>query len=198
MTRHAIVLAGGSGRRLGGVDKPGLVVGGRSLLDVALAAVEHCTDVVVVGPRRAGLPPAVRQASEEPAGTGPVAALAAGLAALPGRARQVLVLAADLPFITSAATAELCTRLDDADTDAAFAVDSGGRLQYLLAAWRGPALAARLTELTPRTNRRMRDLVPAHHVRVALAGVQDCDTPEDLRAARRQLARPPGSADQAR
>ncbi|NEC15321.1 NTP transferase domain-containing protein, partial [Streptomyces sp. SID8014] len=34
----AVVLAGGGARRLGGVDKPGLRVGGRALVDRVLAA----------------------------------------------------------------------------------------------------------------------------------------------------------------
>ncbi|MGW0901366.1 NTP transferase domain-containing protein, partial [Streptomyces goshikiensis] len=38
MTYDAIVLAGGAARRLGGVDKPALPVGARTLLDRVLDA----------------------------------------------------------------------------------------------------------------------------------------------------------------
>ncbi|WP_157663013.1 molybdenum cofactor guanylyltransferase, partial [Prescottella equi] len=48
----AIVLAGGRATRMGGIDKPGLVVAGRRMLDTALDAVADCDRVVVVGPRR--------------------------------------------------------------------------------------------------------------------------------------------------
>ncbi len=54
MPDAAVILAGGGGRRLGGVDKPELLVSGVRLLDRALAAVSdvaaHC--IVVVGPHR--------------------------------------------------------------------------------------------------------------------------------------------------
>ena len=53
----AIVLAGGAGRRLGGADKAALDVGGRTLLERALAAVSG-VPTVVVGPARP-LPPGV-------------------------------------------------------------------------------------------------------------------------------------------
>ena len=70
----AVVLAGGSARRLGGVDKPALQVGGASLLERVLAAVPSAGRVVVVGPPRA-LPPEVVQVREQPPGGGPGAAL---------------------------------------------------------------------------------------------------------------------------
>ncbi len=77
-TFAAVVVAGGAGRRLGGLDKPALVIGSTTLLDRALAAVVGADPVVVVGPAR----PSVRQVRwtvERPPGGGPVAALAAGL-----------------------------------------------------------------------------------------------------------------------
>ncbi len=49
----AIVLAGGSGRRLGGVDKADIRVGEQTLLDRALDAVAEATKRVVVGRPRA-------------------------------------------------------------------------------------------------------------------------------------------------
>ena len=93
----AIVLAGGAGRRLGGVDKAALEVGGRTLLDRVLAALVDARRVVVVGPSRS-LPPGVIVTSEQPPGGGPVAGLAAGLDLV--EAPLVAVLACDLPFVT--------------------------------------------------------------------------------------------------
>ena len=46
----AIVLAGGQGSRLGGVDKAELKVGGVRLLDRALTACRGASTTVVVGP----------------------------------------------------------------------------------------------------------------------------------------------------
>lgn len=75
-----VVLAGGAGTRLGGVDKAGLRIGGRSLLDRALAACSG-RPTVVVGPPRS-LPAGVLAAREDPPGGGPAAGVAAGFAAL--------------------------------------------------------------------------------------------------------------------
>ncbi len=96
----AVVLAGGRGRRLGGVDKPALNAGGRTLLQRALDAVTG-VPVVVVGPDR-GLSDLVRTVREEPPGGGPAAALATGWLALPDLPPDAVVaaLAADLPGIT--------------------------------------------------------------------------------------------------
>ena len=48
-----IILAGGAGRRMGGVDKAALVVGGVTLLDRVLTAARPVCDwLVVVGPAR--------------------------------------------------------------------------------------------------------------------------------------------------
>ncbi|MFI8367393.1 DUF6457 domain-containing protein [Streptomyces sp. NPDC085466] len=77
----AVVLAGGAARRLGGVDKPGVRVGGRALLDRVLAACAGAGRTVVVGDPRSTVRP-VRWTREQPSGTGPVAALDAGAGAL--------------------------------------------------------------------------------------------------------------------
>ncbi|MET9294463.1 DUF6457 domain-containing protein [Streptomyces sp. NPDC003077] len=93
----ALVLAGGAAKRLGGADKPALPVGGRPLLDRVLAACPDAATTVVVGPPR----PTVREvvhAREDPPGGGPLAALGAGLRHT--SAPVVLVLSADLPFLT--------------------------------------------------------------------------------------------------
>lgn len=188
----AIVLAGGKASRMGGVDKPALVVGGQSMLDAALAAVAGCARTVVVGPHRPELPPEVLQAQEIPAGAGPVAAIAAGLGALAGcefPAGLILVLAADMPFLSAAAVNELLSHARDSGSDAVFAADASGRPQYLVGVWRRPALTAALKDLDSLVNRPMKALVPVDTVMVTLPGVEDCDTPEDVRRARAGAAR---------
>ncbi|MER0481180.1 DUF6457 domain-containing protein [Streptomyces sp. Edi2] len=94
-----IVLAGGAARRLGGADKPALSVGARPLLDRVLAACPDAAITVVVGPHRPTARAVVR-ALEDPPGGGPLAALDAGLRHT--TAPTVLVLSADLPFLTAA------------------------------------------------------------------------------------------------
>lgn len=90
----AIILAGGRASRLDGTAKPLLEVGGRTLLDRAIAAVDGCDPIVVVGPPA---PTRVRVVwtRETPEFGGPVAGIAAGLALVD--TADVLVLAADLP-----------------------------------------------------------------------------------------------------
>lgn len=76
----AIILAGGRGSRLGGVDKGALTIGGRSLLDGVLEATLAADQVVVVGD--GPVPRGVLLTREDPVFGGPAAAVVAGLRAL--------------------------------------------------------------------------------------------------------------------
>ncbi|WP_019930865.1 NTP transferase domain-containing protein [Nocardia sp. BMG111209] len=194
-TADAIVLAGGRATRMGGVDKPGIVVGGRSMLEAAVAATAGCRHTVVVGPYRPDLPAEIRQVQEVPAGAGPVAAIAAGLAA-PGDAEVVVALAADMPFLTGAAVGELIEHLDRSGADAVFAADETGRPQYLVGVWRRTVLTAAVAALPSLMNQPMKALVPPRTALLPLAGVADCDTADDVRRARARSA--PLSLDEAR
>lgn len=137
-----MLLAGGRASRLGGRYKPGVAVAGRTLLDRALAAVAGAECTVVVGPRRPTVRP-VRWTVEQPPGGGPVAALAAGLAALP-ECDEVVVLAADLMGVTCDTIDRLRTTLAScATTEGALLCDTSGHRQWLIGVWRrAPLLAA--------------------------------------------------------
>ncbi|MEU8249578.1 NTP transferase domain-containing protein [Nonomuraea sp. NPDC048916] len=174
----AVILAGGQARRLGGVDKPGLAVGGRTMVERVVAAVPGALRVVVVGPERrlAG----VVSAREDPPGGGPVPALRAGLREV--TAPWVVLLAGDLPFL---APAHL-TPLLEARTPGAggvVAVDAGGREQWLLGVWRVAPLRAALDGYDGRSLRGL--LGPLVAGRVPLPGRAsfDCDTMDDLKEA---------------
>ncbi|WP_084528724.1 NTP transferase domain-containing protein [Nocardia crassostreae] len=191
-TVDAIVLAGGRASRMGGVDKPAIMVGGQSMLDAALTAVAECARTVVVGPHRPELPPEIRQAQEIPSGAGPVAAIAAGLHTLSGcefPAGLIVVLAADMPFLTARTVGELLLHAKESGSDAVFSADASGRPQYLVGVWRRSALTAALNNLDSLVNRPMKALVPVDTVMVPLAGVDDCDTPDDVRHARAAAGR---------
>lgn len=182
----AIVLAGGAARRLGGVDKATVDVGGRSLLDRVLAAVAECERAVVVGPPRT-LPAGVRRTSERPAGGGPVAGLAAGLELV--EAPLVAVLACDLPFLTSATLATLVNTLVacDAATDGAWLVDETGRQQPLTAVYRTASLRRVVSSLDTVAGTPMRAVCEALRmldVRAPAGQSEDCDTWDDVRRAR--------------
>src|SRR5437660_5871214 len=126
----AVVLAGGAGRRLGGADKPALRVGAFTLLDRALFATGPANPIIAVGPERP-TERAVRWCREEPAGGGPVAALAAGLADLPDDV-DVVVLAADLAGIGPDTVTGLRVALArQPDADGALLVDAEGHRQWL-------------------------------------------------------------------
>ena len=89
-----VVFAGGQGRRMGGVDKAALEVGGVTLLDRVLAAARPVCDwLVVVGPVRPTGVAGVSFVSEAAPGGGPVPAVVAGMDACPP-SDVVLVLAA--------------------------------------------------------------------------------------------------------
>jgi molybdopterin-guanine dinucleotide biosynthesis protein A len=190
----AVVLAGGAARRLGGVDKPALVVGGTTLLDRALRAVAGAARVVVVGPER-HTALAVLWAREEPPGGGPVAALAAALPLL--TAPRAVVLAADLPFIDAATVARLLAAAHELPvTDGAVLVDGEGRQQRLVGAYRTAALRRALGAMpvagasvgAALGSLRLRP-VPAGG-RGGMAPWYDCDTSEELEAARQLLGGP--------
>lgn len=134
----AVVLAGGEGRRLGGVSKAEVLVGDRMLLDHALAATAGARHVVVVGPDRLARPGVVTVLEDPPLG-GPVAGVAAGLGALPGDDVPVLVLACDVPLAVRSVPA-LRSALDRSPgADGACLVEDGRR-QTLVALYRGAAL----------------------------------------------------------
>ncbi|HEX3908051.1 MAG TPA: NTP transferase domain-containing protein [Mycobacteriales bacterium] len=173
----AIVLAGGSGTRMDGADKASLTVAGTTLLDRVLAAVAGAATVVVVGDRRPTQRP-VTWTREHPAGTGPAAATRAGLALVD--AEVVLLLAADLPFLTAATVDRL---LATAAPTGAVLVDDDGRAQWLASAW--PTDALRAAELAPGGSLRAA-LGPLQPSEVSVDGreVLDCDTPTDLARAR--------------
>ncbi len=143
---------------------------------------------IVVGPAGAvtGVDVVCR---EEPAGGGPLAAIAAGLAYV--HARLVAVLAGDLPFLT-ASTVDRLLAATGPDVDVAMLVDDAGRDQLLLAVWRTDALQTRLATIGDPNGqpvRRLFDTAAIVRVPVMTKDGQpppwlDCDTEDDLRRAR--------------
>jgi molybdopterin-guanine dinucleotide biosynthesis protein A len=185
----AIVLAGGTGRRLGGVDKAALDVGGRSLLDRVLEALVEAQRIGVVGPAR-DLPPSVIMACERPPGGGPVAGLAAGLVLV--EAPLVAVLACDLPFVTVDTLRSLVDAVASGGdaADGAQLVDESGRRQPLAAVYRSDRLRATISSLVQVSNtpiRAMLEGVTMLDVTAVPEQAWDCDTWADLDRARRRV-----------
>jgi len=178
----AIVIAGGRGTRMGGIDKPGLELDGATLRERAIGAA-----------RAAGLEPIVHLGPEVDGG--PVAALAAGLAGL--GSEEVVVLAGDLvrPAAVIAALVgaqRIAPEGADADgADGAVLVDPDGREQWLAARYRVAALRAALDALPDGTRdaalRAVTCGLDLRRVLVDAAVVADIDTWQDYETAKGQV-----------
>lgn len=184
MTFDAIVLCGGSARRLDGADKGAVMVGGRSLLERAIEAVGAAEKIVAVGPER-GTSAQVAWTREDPPGGGPVGAIAAGLEAT--TADVVVVLGVDFPFVDPGCI----RRLLDArgDRDGAILADGTGHPQFLVGAYKRSALMDRSTDAEPR-DRPVRDLVADLDLEILVdpRSTRDCDTWDDVAEAERLMS----------
>ncbi|MFD9211965.1 NTP transferase domain-containing protein [Streptomyces sp. NPDC087659] len=187
----AIVLAGGAARRLGGADKPGVSVGGRTLLDRVLTASRGAGRTIVVGGRRPTARP-VTWTLEAPPGGGPLAALHAGLRR--SGAPTVVVLSADLPFLDEGTVRRLLDALEDGGREGALLVDADGRDQPLVAAYRAEPLHRELallaTEhggLTGLPVRLLTGELDLDRVSARPLAAYDCDTWEDIVTARARI-----------
>ena len=184
------MLAGGQGTRLGGGDKPALIVGQRSLVAsvVRAARAAGARRVVVVGPPRPWLEPGagdLRAVREDPPGGGPVAGLRRGLAEV--SALWVAVLAADLPFLAGEHLAALLAA--GAAASGAVLADESGRAQWLAGCWQTVLLRQAIGGYQGSSMRGL--LAPLEPALLELAPGAgepppwlDCDTPQDLRRAR--------------
>ena len=122
-----VVLAGGTAARMGGIDKAGVELQGRTLLELAVDAFVDADEVVVVGPPTVRTERPVTFVTEDPPRGGPVAGLLTGVDALRRRPALVGVLAVDMPRVTPATWRRL--REAAAGRDGAFLVDGDGRRQ---------------------------------------------------------------------
>ena len=179
----ALVLAGGAGKRMGSdAAKIDLEVGGITLLERALAAVDDAGIIVVVGPRRSvGRP--VTFTSEDPPGSGPAAAIVHGLQFV--AADIVVVLAADAPFAQPAVPRLLDALRREPTADCAMLTDDTGRRQPLVAAYRLDALwrAADGGDWADQSVRALTADLDIVDVSAVGSEALDCDTPEQLHAA---------------
>ena len=215
MAFDVVVLAGGRASRLGGTDKPGLVVGARTLLASVVAAADSAgaQRIVVVGPARPELADRVAFVREDPPESGPVPALRRGLAQV--CAPTVAVLAADLPFLRARHLRILLgalpveparpTRLASpagpgGPLSGVIMVDDGGRRQWLAGCWRTAVLRTAMQAYSGNSlHRLLGPLDPALLTPAQLDPAQrrydlargepppwlDCDTADDLTRARR-------------
>jgi molybdopterin-guanine dinucleotide biosynthesis protein A len=184
-TVGALLLTGGASRRMG-TAKAALPAGagesvaertGRLLSQVAWPVLE-------VGPGWTSLPAVADH------GEGPLAAIAAGWRALAPRPDAALVVACDLPRLSTDVLTALVGQAGD--LDAAVVPEVGGRLQPLCA-WYSAGALDTAAVLAGRGAVALKDLLAVIHCQVLpadawAATLADVDTPEDL--DRLGLARP--------
>jgi molybdopterin-guanine dinucleotide biosynthesis protein A len=186
-----LLLTGGASRRMG-TDKALLEVDGQRLVDRAASVLQAVADPVIeVGPGWSGLP-AVR---EDPPGSGPLAALGAGAAALraAGHDGPVLVLAVDMPRVGVDLLRFMAGRAGTAT-----AVPRAGGYPQPMCARYGPDVLAAVDERLATGGRSLRDLLETLAASGSVSWVEpeewepvagpepfaDVDTPEDLRRLR--------------
>ncbi len=195
-----IILAGGAGSRLGGVEKAMLEFEGRTFLARAIAAVTPSVGeiVVVVAAGQAIDPDSfatsipVRVVRDTTAGAGPLAALADGLrgATLPDDGIAVIA-SCDSPRMSPDVVRLLVESLVNAGTQCDWAVpEVGGHPQVLLSAIRTTALPAIESHLASgrrdvrgmlsKLRTRTIDEEQLRRIDPALASFHDIDTAEDL------------------
>lgn len=199
MTGGTIVLAGGRGTRMGGVNKAALTVHGERFVDRLLRQLPYGTPAVVVSPHFLGVP----QVCETPLYGGPAAGIARGLSELCSRGLHsrglhsregtdrdelVAVVAVDAPD-SPRLLPRLAAALDRApDAGVALVRSADGHLQPLCAVWRARCLADALEALgSPRHASAMRLIRQTRWVAVdsdAHQSERDYDTPAELRAFR--------------
>lgn len=182
-----VVLAGGRSRRFGS-DKLAAAFDGVSLLDHAIAEIPADWPIIVVGPHRSLARP-VDFVREEPAGSGPAAALVAGARAAQRVGAACLVsVPGDAPHGGQGAIT-LITLLFAADVDCCVGVDEQGIDQPLQIAVRRTALDRLATipgvDVAGASARSLLPLLDPVRIPLPPSATYDIDTPKQAAAWRR-------------
>lgn len=189
---HAVmILAGGTGRRLGGVSKPDVRIGGRRLIDLCIDNLPPCRHIVAIAPDSVEVPDGVWRVVEDPPLSGPAAGVAAGwkkAASLEGLHEGALValVPTDAPLAGKALPAlQKALLTGDAGCALAFA---HGFAQRTIAVFRARALEAMTRDgCLNMSLRRALERIDVVEVPVEPALVMDVDTPEDRAQLEEQL-----------
>lgn len=207
MANTVIILSGGRSRRFGGVHKPGVLLGGRSVISRIIAAVRSAVPEAGIwlagsGDGLSQLEQAsVHTVREEPIFSGPLAGIDAGVHAIGRQVEQTpdvqtpdvqrrggdvmdvtLVLAGDMPLVSSDHLRSLLAACREAGGPAA-GVDDRGKLQFLCAAWPTDLLRSRLADIGDTRDKAVKLLfrgIEVTPVEVDAATIVDFDTPEEF------------------
>lgn len=179
MSATYLILTGGNSSRFGS-DKSQILINGQALIDRLLTNLPP-GGVVIVGPSFEQDVRKVSFTQEHPLGTGPVAAIAAGLQELDSE--EVIILATDMPF-----AAEIVPFLVplSGDWEALIPLDSNGKRQPLCAKYRTSALVNALGKVGTPDGKSMRALLDNLIIEELIVDAKftsklvDIDTREDL------------------
>ena len=188
----AIVLAGGRGSRLGGVDKALLEIGGRRTIDRVLGALEGLASevVAVVNEDRLADVAGIRRIADPEPHAGVLPALRAALDA--AREPLCLLVACDMPFLQPALLRRLVELANGFDV---VIPHVEGQPQPMHAVYRRNACRAAIEDSLAQGRRRMIAFLDAVRVRTVpedeirsvdpeLRSFFNVNTPEDLERAR--------------
>lgn len=174
-----IILAGGRGSRMGGVDKAQITLDGVRLIDILVDELSE-SEVIVVSPYLRS--DSLQIISENPPFGGPVAGIAAGAAALRGT-DLVAVISVDAPdsprmlplLINAVSTAP--------EADVAVVRAADGYMQPLCAVWRAESLHRALSQLDTVRDRAAKALLAEAKTVIEIPGdgtERDYDTLAEL------------------
>ncbi len=182
----ALVLAGGQARRMGGGDKPLLLLAGQTMLARILAtlAADHSRIALSANGDAARFATDLPVLPDPFPGQGPLAGVLAGLEwAHAIGAAALLTVPGDTPLIPPGLAAALAP--------APAVAESGGRLHHLVALWpvaAAPALRAWLQQPGSRSVRAFAVTLGMRPVRFDGDPFANANTPDDLRALEARLA----------
>ncbi len=176
----AVILAGGTAARMDGVDKAGVELHGRTLLEIAIEALADADEIVVVSPHHVATARPVTYAREDPPLGGPVAGILAGVDALSVEPHLVAVLAVDMARVTAHTVRRLVEAADG--HDGAFLTDADGRRQLAGVLWMDQLDRVRSTAGDPHGMALHRLLAPLDLTELSTQGdeASDVDSWADL------------------
>jgi molybdopterin-guanine dinucleotide biosynthesis protein A len=147
-----VILAGGRATRMGGALKPLLIVDGVSILERQLAVLRPGFAEILISANDAApfAGAGARVIADAASGRGPLAGLAAALAA--ARHELVFAVAGDMPWLDPAAIDLLFARIGDADAAAPFVAAGAEPLHALYRTSCRPVIDGRLAAGALRTS----------------------------------------------
>ncbi|MDO5034586.1 MAG: NTP transferase domain-containing protein [Actinomycetaceae bacterium] len=185
-----VILAGGTAVRLGGVSKPDYKVGARRLIDIVFDELDTAGFSgipVVVAPSKLDVRGGVRLTLEDPPHGGPLAGVAAGVAALSDLPDDAIVglMTCDAP-LSPRLWGRLCAQLREFEAAVPVSADEEAWPQFLHGCYRLGVLRSRPSARNTSIKRGFADVLAAKVPDVERFCI-DVDTPEDARELAKRL-----------